>query len=372
MKLNKLKGKAMMTAMVLMLISSLFMGCTKENIENIEKEKIVKVRTVETMSYPKMINYYGHLEPNTIKNYAFKSGGKLSKINVKIGDRVSVNQLLATLDTFEVDLGLDASSDQLRLASLDAEKAKETYEFYLQQYNDMKQLYEAGGISSQQFDEITLKKNISEKEMEQANKKKQQAEIDYQYKNKTVEDFGLFSEIEGYVADIYYEEGELIPQGYPAITIRSTNQIAKVNLSLDDIKRISINDVASVIIEDKTYKGIVSHIDLVPNQTTRTYGVEIEIDTDESFLLGQDCHIEIEDEAQEGIWLNINEIMNDGADYVFVVKDGRAFRKNIRPFDIFENKVRVEGLSSGDIVIIEGKNTLTEGYKVIIEGDQNE
>ena len=372
MKNEKRKVNLIFTV-VLILMFSLFLTSCKSQVEDVmEKEKIVKTRTVEVVKYPIILRYYGQLEPEEIKNYAFKSGGKLEAVNVEVGDLVSKGDLLATLDSFEVDLGLDASLEQLKMATLDAEKAQETFDFYEDNYNDVLALYNADAVSLNQLNESELQRDIKLKELKQAQKKKQQAEIDFDYKSKTVEDTGLISEIEGYIADVNYKVGELVPQGYPTITVRSLSQIAKASVTLEDVKKIKVGDVAHVIIENSTYEGQISHIDLIPNQSTRTYNVEVTINTDESFILGQDCHIEIEDESQDGFWLNINEIMNDGADYVYVVKDGRAFRKNIETHEIYKDKVRVTGLESGDQVIVEGKNALIEGYKVIVEGESNE
>lgn len=372
MKIKNKKSKIVYSVVFALLLLGVMTGCKSQVTDVVEKEKIVKVRTVEAIKYPIIIRYYGRLEPKEIKNYAFKSGGKLEQVNVEVGDAVTKGALLATLDSFEVDLGLDASLEQLKMATIDAEKAQETFDFYRDTYNDALSLYNAGSVSQNQLNEAELQKNIKSKDLEQAQKKKQQAEIDFDYKSKTVEDTGLISEIDGYVAEIYYKVGELVPQGYPTVTVRSLSQVAKVSVTLEDVKKIETGDKAQVRIQEKVFEGQISHIDLMPNQSTRTYNVEVTIDTTESFVLGQDCHVEIEDESQEGFWLNINEIMNDGADYVYVIKESRAFRKDIETHEIYKDKVRVTGLESGDQVIVEGKNALIEGYKVILEGESNE
>ncbi|GAU79769.1 efflux RND transporter periplasmic adaptor subunit [Fusibacter sp. 3D3] len=372
MKIKIRKSKIAYSVVFALFFLWIMTGCKSQVSDMVEKEKIVKVRTIEAVKYPIIIKYYGQLEPEEIKNYAFKSGGKLEQVNVEVGDVVSKGALLATLDSFEVDLGLDASIEQLKMAKLDAEKAQETFNFYSDTYEDMLSLYSAGAVALNQLNEAELQKEIKSKDLEQAQKKKQQAEIDLGYKSKTVEDTGLISEIEGYVAEIHYKVGELVPQGYPTITVRSLSQIAKISVTLEDIKKIELGDKTQVKIDANSYEGQIAHIDLIPNQATRTYGVEVKMDTSESFILGQDCHVEIEDESQEGLWLNINEIMNDGADYVYVVKDSRAFRKTIETHEIYKDKVRVTGLESGDQVIVEGKNALIEGYKVIVEGESNE
>ncbi|MBF4692840.1 efflux RND transporter periplasmic adaptor subunit [Fusibacter ferrireducens] len=372
MKIRKRRLKLVYSILMGLFILGIITGCKSQDTTIEEKEKIVKARTIETVQYPIILRYYGHLEPKEIKNYAFKSGGKLENIDVEVGDAVSKGDLLATLDSYEVNLGLDASREQLKMATLDAEKAQKTYDFYKKTYEDILSLYNANGVSLNQLNEAELQKDIRLKDLEQAQKKREQAEIDFDYKTKTVEDTGLISEIEGYVAEIHYKVGELVPQGYPTVTVRSLSQIAKVSVTLEDVKKIAVGDKAQVKIQEETFEGQISHIDLVPNQSTRTYNVEVTIDTNHSFILGQDCHVEIEDESQEGLWLNINEIMNDGSDYVYVVKAGRAFRKEIETHEVYKDKVRVTGLESGDQVIVEGKNALIEGYKVILEGEANE
>lgn len=60
----------------------------------------------------------------------------------------------------------------------------------------------------------------------------------------------------------------------------------------------------------------------------------------------------------------ISSILNDGEDYVYVVENGRAVRKNITLGDAHEDKVSVEGLKAGDKLVIEGMKEIKAGYRV--------
>ena len=101
-----------------------------------------------------------------------------------------------------------------------------------------------------------------------------------------------------------------------------------------------------------------------------TYSAEIKLlnPIDNSkFYIGQSAKVYINEGEKNGIWIPITSILNDGQDYVYVVEDGHAVKKNVTLGQTNENLVCVEGLKSGDNLVNEGMKNIKAGYQVSVE-----
>lgn len=365
-------NKKILIIMVSLFLALLGLTSCKENTSTyMVKERIVQTKIIKTTSLPETISYLGFIEPFEIKTYSLKTGGIVETVAVKSGDFINDGDLLLALDSYEYDLNVQASSEQLKLAQLDLSKAVEARDFYKKMYNDTLTLFNSGIVSSQKFDEIKLQYDIKQKEVEQAVKKRNQAALDTDYKNTTLSDTALFSDMKGYVVEVISKEGELVGQGYPVVIVRSESNIVQIGMVQDDVKRVQLGDDARVVTGEDTYIGTITNLNLMPDKITKTYLVEIVIEQSD-FLIGESCRVYIDLAVVEGIWINITDIKNDGMDYIYVVDDGRATRKNIELHEINGAQVRVTNLEDGVEIITSGTNALAEGYKVKIKGDDNE
>ena len=55
--------------------------------------------------------------------------------------------------------------------------------------------------------------------------------------------------------------------------------------------------------------------------------------------------------------------------FVWIVKDGKAHRQGVTTGDVINEGVVVEtGLMSGDVIIVEGQNKVSEDVKVKVNG----
>jgi len=368
MNMNKKRINILILA-VLAFVS--FTGCRQEEQTYTEKERVVQTKILKVSALPEVISYLGFVAPEEVKTYALKTSGLVDKVTVKSGDRIAAGDMLVALDSYEYDLGVQASSEQVKLAQLDISKAIEARDFYKKTYEDTLTLFNSGIVSSVKVDEIKLQYDLKVKDVEQANKVLNQAKLDSEYKSSTLSDTALFSDMNGYVVDVLSSEGELLSQGYPVVIVRSESNVVKVGMSQEDVKRIVIGDFADIVAGDETFQGQVININLMPDNLSKTYDVEILIEKGD-FLIGESCKVYIKLDDIEGLWINITDVKNDGADYVFAVDNGRATRKDIELHEINGSLVRVSNLEDGVEIITSGTNALSEGYKVKVEGETNE
>lgn len=350
-------------------------GCAileKQTPAAVSKEKIVKVTTVGISTYPNYLYYFGSATPKEIKQLSMLVTGIVEDIYVTKGDYIETGATLAKLEDTQLNLAVNNAAKQVETAKLDYEKAVAAYDYYEDLYNKTLVLYESGVVSKSSLDEIKLQLDVQTKAVSQAESVYNQALIGYDSNFIQKSDTILTSDIDGYVVEVFNKPGELYAAGYPIMLVRGVEQIINVGLGQNDIKQILMGGSVDVVCDGETFSGTISNINYMPDPSTRTYNVEITLEDSPNLLLGEMCEAYFYLGDKEGLWIDITSINNDGEDYVYVVKDGRAVRKNITLYEIYQDKVRVEGLEANDVLITEGGNGLNEGYKVIVEGDIDE
>lgn len=375
---------------------------TEKPIENIKK---VKVKGIKEQSYPKTISYIGSITAGQIKAYSFKSSSRVANIYVEKGQKVTKGEKIADLQTEDLIYEKNASekemlaakaqyssavngaqTEDIKNAELDVSLAEENYNFAAKSYEDILALYNVGAISESDLEQAEMnkeqanirleqakqvlqkvKKGATDEEIQGAKAQYEAAKIQYEANASLLEDAAMIADIDGYIVDVMYEAGEMVGAGSPVVILRNDNQIVQISVTQKDAKKLKVGDQASIQIDEIQTSGQITKIDQMPDTYTKTYRVELEIKeklSDDGFYLGSTAKVNFNLENITGIWIDLLTIMNDGEDYVYIVQDDRAVRKNVQVQELYEDKVVVTGLEKGDQLIIEGMKSIKEGYKV--------
>ena len=399
-----MKGK-ILTSLIIVL--SLLTSCASENKEVMINEKVkpVKVIDIQAESRPSTLEYIGVVESDEMKEMSFKSSGKIEQIFVSKDQEIKKGDPLVKLDAEDLEYALDASKagmesakaqyekarngaseEEINQAKANVKKAQDAYDFSQNNYTKTKQLFDEGAVSQNSLDSAKLDLDIRETELNQAKEAEkqvlnsvreedlkaleyqfEQAEADYGHKKAAVENAILLSNVDGYVVDILYDEGEMVSAGYPVIVIRNDNKVVNVGLSQRDSTKVKLEDKAIIKTDEKEVEGKIITIGQIPNLETRTYAAEVELDTDDEFQLGAIVKVELIIGEEKGIWIPITSILTNGSDYVFTVREDKVEKKMIDIEEVVGTKVKVKGLSNDDILVIEGMKKLKDGDKILIQ-----
>jgi len=384
-------------------------GCSgKDDSKADTKTYPVKTVQLQNESYPISLEYEGLTGGSEVRKLSFKSSAKILKIYVSKGQYVKKGDNLVDLDKTDLNLAKDAAKAQMDAANAQYNKAvngpqtedinkaeiavknaQDNYNYCKDLYDKNVALYEMKAVTEQQVNDVKNKLDSSESALNAAKETLNQlqngtreedkqaalaqlntAKANYDSKVNLLQDASLIAEEYGYVVDVLCKEGEMQAAGYPVILIRSENQVVTVGLTDNDVKKIQIGTKAQVKIDDETTDGEVINIVQMADKQSGTYGAEIKllnpIDNNK-FYIGQSVKVYINDGEKNGIWVPISSILNDGEDYVYVVEDDRAVKKNITLGQTNENEVCVEGLKAGDNLVSEGMKNIKAGYKVSAE-----
>ena len=395
-----------------LLICSLFLsiamlsGCGKSDSEKTNtKTYPVKTLEVKNESYPISLEYEGITGGSEVRKLSFKSSAKISKIYVSKGQHVKKGDKLIELDKSDLNIAMEASKSQMNAASAQYNKsvngaqqedinkaeiavknAEDNYNYYKDLYDKNVKLYETGAVAKQHVDSAKLQADSYESALNSAKQTLQQlqngsreedkqallaqlnaAKANYDSKVNLVQDASMIADTDGYVVDVLCKEGEMQVAGNPVVLIRSENQVITVGLSDDDVKKVQVGTKTQVKIDDVTTEGEIINIVQMADKQSGTYSAEVKLSNpidNSKFYIGERIKVYISAGEKNSIWIPISSILNDGEDYVYVVENGHAVRKNVTLGNTSEDKVSVEGLKTGDKLVIEGMKNIKAGYKV--------
>ncbi|MDD4778941.1 MAG: efflux RND transporter periplasmic adaptor subunit [Fermentimonas sp.] len=327
-------------------------GCSKDETVLTEQIRAVKVQKVQISERPVKLNYVGTLDAKRIIEYSFKNGGQIGRVFVNEGDQVNQGDKLLELN--KTDIAFQVSSARLNMI-----KAEDSHTILQSNLSRMSELYDEDAISKSQYEQVKLEADIAENNV-------LQAKNNYEYQLSLERDATIYAEQDGMVVSIMSEEKERVNQSAPVIAVRSIEEVVYIGIPQQDLVNIQIGAKAEIDIDGQKTEGIITNLADVPDQYTRTYKAEVTVQGHD-YRIGSIAKAAIDIGQESGIWIPITTVLSDGGeDYVYTVKDSRAFKRIIDILKQSENKILVKGLNPGESVATSGMKSLEDGTRVKI------
>ena len=312
-------------------------GPAEERIIPVGVQVIDEVSGIVNNTYP------GYLEEGQSVEMAFKYGGTLQQLNVKQGSRVRKGQTLARVSSPQME------STQ-RSAQATLEQAQDAYD-------RLKKVHDNGSLPEIKWREMV------------ANLEKAQSALDLA--NAMLADNTIMAPFDGTIAAVNAEIGENITPLKPVIRIINTKGMAvKITVPENEIAKVQVGDTAEVVIPalgDKRLNGKVIEKSMTASLLTHSYPVKVLIEQpDKELTPGMIGKVVLKSDVSKGIIIPANAILiNQDGKFVWVAENGRATRRKITLAGYSGNGVIVsEGLKTGDVVIVEGYQKVSEGMRV--------
>ncbi len=360
--------KKLLSIMLIGVVIFTTVGCGNEEAELAVEERLksVEVKNAANEKNTAVLNYIGSVDAKDLVKYSFKSNGKIDKVHVEKGQAVKKGDPLVTLDKKEIGFQVTGSRATYETARLNAEKAKEAYDYDQNYLSKMTELKKEDVISQDQYDQLTLKTQVSSRSYSQAKQQSSAAKVDYDYKQYLMNNAVLKADTDGVVVEILAEASEQIGAYHPALVVRSEVQVVNFGIAQRDLDKIKIGMRAVIDINGKKAEGEITYISDAPDKATRTYNGEIKI-LNENYRLGSIAKIELLLGEEEGIWIPLNAILSNGEEYVYVINEQRAFKRIINVEKVNDGLAMVNGLEEGDQYVTSGMKNLNDGLKVSIK-----
>ena len=324
----------------------LLLGCEerKEQKQNCYSVIPIEYEVVGESSEEVYRNYVGAVSSEVEIPLVFVYGGTLVELYVHNGQAVRQGDIIAKVD--------DTSAKSLH------ETALATLRQAQDGYERLKKVYDDGGISEVRWVQM-------ETDLEKA----RQSEISTR---KHLEQCTLYASQDGVISMDKHLVGENVS---PMQTFCRIIDLRKMNVEFSvpekEIQFVKKGDVAFADIPSLGLKNIELEVvdkSIVANFFGHTYDVKTRVVSDNAkeILPGMVAKIRMTATALSGIVIPSScvQTVADGI-AVWVVENGKAFRRNIVPSDFVKNGVIVKsGLNPGDTIVTAGYQKLYNGAKV--------
>ena len=324
----------------------LLLGCEerKEQKQNFYSVIPIEYEVVGQSSEEVYRNYVGAVSSEVEIPLVFVYGGTLVELYVHNGQAVRQGDIIAKVD--------DTSAKSLH------ETALATLRQAQDGYERLKKVYDDGGISEVRWVQM-------ETDLEKA----RQSEISTR---KHLEQCTLYASQDGVISMDKHLVGENVS---PMRTFCRIIDLRKMNVEFSvperEIQFVKKGDVAFADIPSLGLKNIELEVvdkSIVANSFGHTYDVKTRVVSDNAkeILPGMVAKIRMTATALSGIVIPSScvQTVADGI-AVWVVENGKTFRRNIVPSDFVKNGVIVKsGLNHGDTIVTAGYQKLYNGAKV--------
>ncbi|MCO4851017.1 efflux RND transporter periplasmic adaptor subunit [Bacillus vallismortis] len=304
--------------------------------------------------------------------------GTLEDIKVKEGDKVKKGAPLVTYSNEQLSLEkeqnrLTAESNQLQIDQIEEKiKALDHKEKELAKQVGKK---EAEKQIESERTELQMQKKTTEIDLKQT-------ELQRQSLANRVSDLEVKSEIEGTVISVNQEAASKKSDiQEPVIHIGNPKDLVVAGkLSEYDTLKIKKGQkvtLTSDVIQDKTWKGTVSAVGLVPDQqdSTAVQGTEQAVQYPLQVKIkgnlpegkpGFKFIMNIETDKRKANTLPSKAVKKeDDQYYVYTVKDGKALRVDVKIGEVTDDLTEIkEGISQEDQVILNPSDQVTDGTEV--------
>lgn len=342
---------------ILLLIMIFFTSCNHEKKDLKLESKNVSIQKINVENYNMTLDYRGIVQPDETKNYAFLLSGKVEKIYVNKGQKITPGEILAKLDTESLNISRDTAAQNVNSLENSVRLAKSNL-------NALEVLSKNGAIASKEYEakqteylNLLNSLEISKNNLNAA--------------NEGIKNAVIYSDMDGYVMESPYKEGEVVSAGYPVIIGKGEVLKVTVGIATKDLKKIN---ASSKVLINKTIQGKIKNISAFPDKNM-LYPIDITFDSKE-IVAGDTVDVQIVTGEETGYFIPLESIFNlDGIDYVYVVsqdnkKQHKVNKQQVELHEIKDDTIRVEGLKPTMNVVIEGAKTLKENDIVTIAKTQ--
>ncbi len=297
----------------------------------------VKIATAERQNVEQLVEFTGTVMANVRNSISSAGATRIDKIKVEVGDNVKKGQTLVDMEPSNY-LQAAAQLENLKV-----------------EYDRAKALYQSGGISKQQLDQL-----------------KTQLEVSTTVTQNLKENTRLVSPVSGVITARNFDNGDVVGSA-PILVVEQLNPLkVRINVSEEYFARVKTGmkvDITFEVYPDKIFRGNVSLVYPTIDAMTRTFTVEISIPNEQMLIRpGMFARVNLNlGTMPRTIIPDIAVQKQQGTNdrFTFVIKDGVAQRRPLVLGRRLNDKVEVlSGVSSNEQVVVAGATRLVDKTEV--------
>ena len=370
---------------------------------------LVKVVTVTRADMMRHIDLSGQTVADANIPLAPKYTGRVTEVRAKLGDAVEAGDVLMVQDTGDLAISLAANDAATGAARADAREARASYDAnYIKARNDLEleqskyernqYLYSIGAISQDTLDKVkqeylaskatfdVLADQVQDGDAASVQSKvytADKAEHATDALRRQREDMYLRAPRAGVIGYRNVEAGEIVSAGTKVFSLVDTSHL-NVDCTLAEsdaaILKPGMDVQVTVDALGEDYAGKIVYVSPAMDDTSKTYQVRIELETDDDAMKAVLFARTAIDILQRRATLCVPKealLSRNGRQTLFVVgEDGKVESRDIKVGLMNDAEVEIlDGIEPGDTVVVTNQDKLQDGKKVETEpyeGDSSE
>jgi len=358
----------------------------------------VAASKIEMREIQRTVEAVGTLDPNEEVTVSNQVEGLVSKIFVDLGDSVKSGQVIAQLDTSELELTVhqqaaalqqemarlgmsDPNADVDEAATSQVRQAEAAFAEARIRLDRVRRLTEEGVLPKQQLDEQQARYDIAEASLRSARESVRNIRATIAARKaalglaqKKLADARIVAPLDGFVKERQASEGVYLRANSPVVTLVQ-NRVLKLRVEVPETAIGSVRVGRPVEFQvdsfpDRTFEGRISRISPAVNQQSRTLKLEALVANDDSLLKpGLFARVTILTDRRDKVLVAPPEAIFSfaGLEKLFVIRDGRVSERIIRSGTRSEDYVEIiDGVKEGEQVATSNLGALQQGREVAV------
>ncbi|MCO6174064.1 efflux RND transporter periplasmic adaptor subunit [Flavobacterium sp. NRK F10] len=354
---------------IVVLSTMLFVACGGDNREKVAELKPVAVKVAGTAETEEgtYVSASGKIEAENSANLSTRMMGYVTKLNVKVGQKVRKGQLLISVNNTDLQAKkaqVEASIIQAQAASNNAKK----------DYDRFVNLFAQQSASQKELDDMTARYEMAKAGLEAAKQMRNEVNAQFAYAN-------ISAPFDGVVTNTFVKEGDMANPGMPLVSVEGAKKLqVTAMVSESDIALIKEGMKVNVLVKslNQQLTGKVSEVSLSAKNTGGQYLVKIDLDkTDVKILSGMFVNVQFpiertatQQEVSDVVLIPQSALVKQGQlTGVYTVGSGNvAVLRWLRLGKNFGDQVEVlSGLNGKEQYIVSAEGKLFNGAKVQIK-----
>ena len=411
---------------LIFLISSLT-SCQNKQSEQAPKEAIlVEIIPVRQGDIFKEVRFTGSIEARTEVKVFPKITAKVEAMRFDLGDPVKKGDLIALLESEDLktqvaqaeaalhsirakwaQMEVGARSEEIAQVEDLVAKARANLKHEEENYERLKGLFNRGVIAKREFDSSELACTVAKADLNSAQERLKmlrqgatkedrqalqaqvrQAEAALDLARIYLSYTRIISPIDGTLSQRFFDPGNLAVPTQPLVTIVQMESVKVIVYFPEDQIRFMVPGTEAKLMvityPDHVFHGKIDKVSPTLDPTTRMYSAEIKVLNEKRLLrpgmfttvtLSVDPHLNALLVPKEAV-LHMEEYQenpnsNQGGisqtKYIFVVKEGKAYRRKVSLGHESAYVVEVrEGVEKGEDVVVRGLHQLNDGDRITV------
>jgi len=353
---------------IITLSLALAISCGKEQkaIVNTEPAIAVKVSGIAADNNNPYVTASGKIEAENSANVSTRMMGYVTKVHVKVGQKVNAGQLLVSINNTDLQAKKAQVDASILQATAAFNNAKKDYERFTALFNQQ-------SASQKELDDMTSRYEMAKAGLEGAKQMRNEVLAQFSYSNIT-------APFAGEVTNTFVKEGDMANPGMPLVSVEGASHLqVTAMVSENDITSIKSGMTAKVLVKstNESLTGTVSEVSLSAKNTGGQYLVKINLGkTDAKVLSGMFVNVQFplanksKTTTTDTVLVPESALVHQGQlTGIYTIGTGNvAILRWLRIGKTFGNQVEVlSGLAATETYILSADGKLYNGVKISIQ-----